>query len=414
MNVKNGEILGTPAATFDPSVFTKPVIPQSTYDQLQSDNHGRLRFPTGRAQAFIDGSTFKPITAVAALEERRPDAHDSRRGTAACSRLAAAELRERRTTPSYGSLQLPQALQVSSDVFFSDIGADLYYHDQETGSDDTQQHWASELGIGRSDWDRPARSDTAAGSLLRSGATSSTRTTRPTDRGRSETMSTSQSARATCRPIRCRWPSPTRRSPRRRRGPSARWHWRSVDASGRAVQEIDPAPQRHSRDRSPDTGQGDPRGNPHGSPIAWGNVLLGVRELPHPDGGQDGDGGASRPGRPVLVRGAGSLPQPADRGRRDDRTGRLRRRGRGPGRCRRSSPPTSTSTSARPRRLEPRSRRTDRSRSGVSGCTARSVRSDGQRRLPTPARGRRERPAEAERGGVLGARPAARCSPLSG
>ena len=45
---------------------------------------------------------------------------------------------------AYGALQLPEALQVSSDVFFYNLGADLYRR-----RSDAQQHWASELGIGR-------------------------------------------------------------------------------------------------------------------------------------------------------------------------------------------------------------------------------------------------------------------------
>jgi penicillin-binding protein 2 len=44
---------------------------------------------------------------------------------------------------SYGALQLPQALEVSSDVFFYNVGALLY-----KGGGEAQQKWASDLGIG--------------------------------------------------------------------------------------------------------------------------------------------------------------------------------------------------------------------------------------------------------------------------
>lgn len=148
MNVKNGEVLGLGSSpTFDPSVFTKPVIPQSTYDQLQSDTTGAPLSNRATQGLYPTGSTFKPITAVAALESGAltPTTTIVDGGV---FRVGGIDFRNA-GGGSYGPLQLPEALQVSSDVFFYNVGADLYYYDQRTGSDDTQQRWASELGIGR-------------------------------------------------------------------------------------------------------------------------------------------------------------------------------------------------------------------------------------------------------------------------
>jgi penicillin-binding protein 2 len=148
MNVKNGEILGLGSSpTFDPSVFTKPVIPQSLIDQLNSETTGAPQANRATQGLYPTGSTFKPITAVAALEGKvlTPSTTIVDGGVFTVGGIDF----KNAGGGSYGALQLPQALQVSSDVFFYNLGADLYYHDQQAGSDDTQQHWASELGIGR-------------------------------------------------------------------------------------------------------------------------------------------------------------------------------------------------------------------------------------------------------------------------
>ncbi len=143
MNVQDGEILGLGSSpTFDPSVFTKPVIPESTYKQLTSDTTGSPLTDRAIQGLYPTGSTFKPITAIAALESGVHDAeHDDRRQGLVhggrdhrCTTRAAA-----RTARS----SCPQALQVSSDVFFYNVGAMLYQH-----GGDAQQKWASELGIG--------------------------------------------------------------------------------------------------------------------------------------------------------------------------------------------------------------------------------------------------------------------------
>jgi len=142
MNVHDGEILGLGSSpTFDPSVFTKPVIPESTYQQLTSDTTGSPLTDRAIQGLYPTGSTFKPITAIAALE--------SGVMTPSTTIVDGGSFTEGGITlhnaggGAYGALQLPQALQVSSDVFFYNVGAMLAQH-----GGDAQQKWASELGIG--------------------------------------------------------------------------------------------------------------------------------------------------------------------------------------------------------------------------------------------------------------------------
>jgi penicillin-binding protein 2 len=142
MNVHDGEILGLGSSpTFDPSIFTKPVIPPSTFKQLTSQTTGAPLANRAIQGLYPTGSTFKPITAIAALE--------SGVMTPSTTIVDGGSFTEGGITlhnaggGAYGALQLPQALQVSSDVFFYNVGAMLFRE-----GNNAQQEWASELGIG--------------------------------------------------------------------------------------------------------------------------------------------------------------------------------------------------------------------------------------------------------------------------
>jgi len=140
MNVDNGEILGLGSfPTFDPSVFTQPLT-QAQVNQLYRDPV--LAPLTDRAIAglYPTGSTFKLITAIAALESGviTPSTTIVDGG----SLTVGGESFQNAGGASYGSLTLVPALQVSSDVFFYTLGLDMW----DTGD---LQHWAHKLGIGR-------------------------------------------------------------------------------------------------------------------------------------------------------------------------------------------------------------------------------------------------------------------------
>jgi penicillin-binding protein 2 len=140
MNVDSGEILGLGSfPTFDPSVFTKPLT-QSQVNALYRDPVAAPLTDRAIAGLYPTGSTFKLITAMAALES----------GTITPSSViedggslnVGGESFQNAGGASYGSLTLVPALQVSSDVFFYTLGLDMW----NTGD---LQHWAHMLGIGR-------------------------------------------------------------------------------------------------------------------------------------------------------------------------------------------------------------------------------------------------------------------------
>ena len=185
---------------------------------------------------------------------------------------------------AYGALQLPEALQVSSDVFFYNLGADLYEQD------DAQQRWASELGIGHpTGIDIPGE---GAGLLptpeWRNELYEDGDTDRPWTVGDNVNLSVGQGD-LQANPLQMA----VAYAAIANGGDVVRPHvgMRVEDASGRAVQEIDPAPQRHV-EIAPAAPAGDPRGRSHGRAGARRDLVLGVRQLPDPDGRQDGDRGA--------------------------------------------------------------------------------------------------------------------------
>ncbi|HET8863673.1 MAG TPA: penicillin-binding protein 2 [Solirubrobacterales bacterium] len=141
MDVNTGEILGLGSfPTFDPSVFTRPMT-QAQVDALYRDPV--LAPLTNRAIAglYPTGSTFKLITAIAALESGviTPGTPIYDGG----SLTVGGQSFQNAGGASYGSLTLAPALQVSSDVFFYTLGLDMW----DTGD---LQRWAHMLGIGRS------------------------------------------------------------------------------------------------------------------------------------------------------------------------------------------------------------------------------------------------------------------------
>ena len=68
MNVNNGEVLALGSSpSFDPNIFSK-VIRKSDYDRLSSKENGEPLVNRAIQAGYPTGSTFKLITATAALE----------------------------------------------------------------------------------------------------------------------------------------------------------------------------------------------------------------------------------------------------------------------------------------------------------------------------------------------------------
>jgi penicillin-binding protein 2 len=140
MDVRNGELLGLGSfPTFDPAVFTRPLTQAQVNDLYRDPVLAPL---TDRAIAglYPTGSTFKLITALAALESGTITPGTSIYDGG--SLTVGGQSFQNAGGASYGSLTLAPALQVSSDVFFYTLGLDMW----DTGD---LQHWAHKLGIGR-------------------------------------------------------------------------------------------------------------------------------------------------------------------------------------------------------------------------------------------------------------------------
>jgi penicillin-binding protein 2 len=146
MNIHDGEVLGMGSSpTYDPSTFAKPFLTQSETDAIFGQPGSLIPGPIiDRADtgAYPTGSTFKPITALAALST----------GTITPSTIyndtGSLQLSQDLTVHNAGgavngAINLEDALKVSSDVFFFNQGVQL-----QSESNEPLQHWAETLGLG--------------------------------------------------------------------------------------------------------------------------------------------------------------------------------------------------------------------------------------------------------------------------
>ena len=143
MNIKTGEMLGLGSEpSFDPNIFSKG-IKKREYARLQDEDNGSPLTNRAIQGLYPTGSTFKLVTAVAALEGGliTPDTPLYDPG----SYTVGDTVFENAGKVAHGTLALRQALTVSSDVFFYQLGDQL----NSSGDGLGLQHWARRLGIGR-------------------------------------------------------------------------------------------------------------------------------------------------------------------------------------------------------------------------------------------------------------------------
>ena len=154
MNVHNGEILGMGSyPSYEPSIFTRPIVPQSVFDRFESESAEDPLSNRAIQGLYPTGSSFKPITATAALETGliTPDTIINDTGSL---RIGGVTFKNAGGA-AHGAIALRQALQVSSDVFFYNLGLDSF---QEGG--EAIQRWAKALGLGElTGIDLPAESE---------------------------------------------------------------------------------------------------------------------------------------------------------------------------------------------------------------------------------------------------------------
>ena len=140
MNIRNGQVLALGSSpSFDPNQFSK-AIRQSDLDRLTDKDNGEPLNNRAIQGGYPTGSTFKLITAVAALQGGliTPDEVVFDGGSLQVGDVVF----ENAGGVVNGALALRQALSVSSDVFFYRLG-------QEANGTTLIQDWAKKLGIGR-------------------------------------------------------------------------------------------------------------------------------------------------------------------------------------------------------------------------------------------------------------------------
>jgi penicillin-binding protein 2 len=143
MNAQNGEILAMGSApSFDPSVFTHPITP-SAYRQLTSQKTDAPLANRAIQGLYPTGSTFKMITATAALQDHliRPDTIFNDTGSL---KLDANLTLHNAGKAIYGPLNMSDALKVSSDIYFYHLGLEA----KASKGHGQIQDWARQYGIG--------------------------------------------------------------------------------------------------------------------------------------------------------------------------------------------------------------------------------------------------------------------------
>jgi len=139
MDVHTGEIIALGSyPTFEPALLTPPL----TQKQVDETYRNPLAPLTDRAISglYPTGSTFKPITAIAALESGKLTLSEVIEDTGQL--VIGGQPFKNAGEAANGSVDLVEALEVSSDVFFYTLG----YRMWKTGE---LQRWAHALGIGR-------------------------------------------------------------------------------------------------------------------------------------------------------------------------------------------------------------------------------------------------------------------------
>jgi penicillin-binding protein 2 len=142
MDVQDGEILGLGShPSFDPAIFTRPSLSPSLFERLSSEESGAPLSNRATQGLYPTGSTFKPITAVAALEEGliAPDTPVADGGSITVGGIDF----ENAGGIAHGTITMPTALQVSSDVYFYKLGLEA-----EAAKSEPIQQWAARLGLG--------------------------------------------------------------------------------------------------------------------------------------------------------------------------------------------------------------------------------------------------------------------------
>jgi penicillin-binding protein 2 len=143
MNAQDGEVLAMGSTpTFDPSIFTRRIT-QSQYRALTSNATDAPLANRAIQGLYPTGSTFKPITATAALEDNLISANTIFNDTGSL-RLDANLTLHNAGKAVYGPLDMSDALKVSSDIYFFSLGL----KSKASKGHGQIQDWARKFGLG--------------------------------------------------------------------------------------------------------------------------------------------------------------------------------------------------------------------------------------------------------------------------
>jgi penicillin-binding protein 2 len=142
MDPRTGDILATGSyPSFNPNVFAKPLTFSEYKTLIGNEGGGGPLFNRATEGAYPTGSTFKPITAMAALQ-RGVITPSEGLGAGTCI-TAGAEQFCNAGHANYGAVGLVEALKVSSDTYFFEVG------ERANNYGNVIQEMAHQLGVGQ-------------------------------------------------------------------------------------------------------------------------------------------------------------------------------------------------------------------------------------------------------------------------
>jgi penicillin-binding protein 2 len=147
LDPRDGEVLAMGSApSYDANLFARP-LSQRDYDENFGEGRNHPLINRAIGSAYPIGSTFKVVTAAAALTSGvvTPDTVYVDTGTFQQGTL----IRRNAGGVSYGAVSLRSALQVSVDTYFYDLGARLNADPYTHPNGGPLQAWARRLGFGR-------------------------------------------------------------------------------------------------------------------------------------------------------------------------------------------------------------------------------------------------------------------------
>ncbi len=145
MDPESGRIYAMGSAPdFDPNELARPLTEKRS-SELYGPQSGAPLINRATSAQYPTGSTFKPVTALAGITsgQTTPGLVVQDRGVTQIGKGAAGR-RQNAGAKAFGPVNLRKALQVSSDIYFYELGSRIYYNGGRA-----LQSWAHKLGFGR-------------------------------------------------------------------------------------------------------------------------------------------------------------------------------------------------------------------------------------------------------------------------